>query len=253
MVRMGKYLSLCLVVILVVSSLLMANSINAQTIPKPSVPEFTLRYVEHPYDVPPTYRIDPYTGKSVLDQAGYHAENRSVEITIRNQPFTPYVLNNEYYVYLLYNVSYKGFYEGDWRFYAYESETKQSTSQYTVISFPLIPTEGQMDFRIKAQIGYFTEYYMPMKAYDFHGETSSWSNTQTITIPYSSASVTPAPSSTNSQSSTTPTMPPDTISDNTTTILLSIIVATLVISIISLILYVRHLKKNIKSESTIKN
>jgi len=52
-----------------------------------------------------------------------------------------------------------------------------------------------------------------------------------------------ASSSTNSQSSTTPTLPPGTISNDSIVIILSIVVATLVISVISLLLYVRHLKR----------
>ena len=34
----------------------------------PSVPEFTLKFESHPYDVPSTYKIDPYTGKNLTDE-----------------------------------------------------------------------------------------------------------------------------------------------------------------------------------------
>ena len=84
MARMGKYLSLCLVVILAASSLLMVIPTNAQTIPKPSVPEFSVMLVSHPYDVAPTTTIDPYTGKTVVTQAGYYNENRSILISMQS-------------------------------------------------------------------------------------------------------------------------------------------------------------------------
>ena len=60
----------------------MAESAFAQSLSKPSVPEFSLKLAAHPYDVPPTYEIEPYTGEKVLPEEGYHVENRSVEITI---------------------------------------------------------------------------------------------------------------------------------------------------------------------------
>ena len=86
---MRKIATLLVVLILTVSSLIMAKPACAST-PKPSVPEFTLKYVDHSYDVPPTYSTDPYTGKTVMTQAGYHVENKSIEVTIKNQPFTNY-------------------------------------------------------------------------------------------------------------------------------------------------------------------
>jgi len=48
MARMSRYLCLCLVVIVAVSSLSLVKPIDAQSIPKPSVPEFTLKYVDIP-------------------------------------------------------------------------------------------------------------------------------------------------------------------------------------------------------------
>ena len=59
------------------------------SIPKPSVPEFTVKAVSHPYDVPTTYSTDPYTGETITHE-GYHVENKSIEVWIKNQPFTPY-------------------------------------------------------------------------------------------------------------------------------------------------------------------
>jgi hypothetical protein len=202
---MAKHAAVLLIAFLAVSSLIMVESAFAQSISNPSVPEFTLKLVAHPYDVPPTYEVDPYTGKSVMTQEGYHVENRSIEITISNQPFTMYELDNGQYADFFYNISYKGNYEDNWSYYSYDQNTnwffRQSDSEYTVISFNKIPNEGLMDFRVQAQIGYYTEFYiMGWIDYHFTGETSGWSNTQTITIPESQAP-TPSPE-------TTPTPPP---------------------------------------------
>ncbi len=92
----------------------------------------------------------------------------------------------------------KDIYAGDWTYhpsgsYARDSNTAtripQSSSDYTVESFSA-PTEGEMDFRVQAQIGYYNEYkeYVmvpgaPFSVYTFFGEVSGWSNIQTITIP----------------------------------------------------------------------
>lgn len=65
-------------------------SADVSGIPKPSVPEFTLKYLDYSYDVPPTYGIDQYTGENVTVKYGYHVDNRSIEFTFKNQPFAPY-------------------------------------------------------------------------------------------------------------------------------------------------------------------
>jgi len=202
---MGKCAALLLIVVLTVSSLILVNLARA-SITTPSVPEFTLKLADHSYDVPPstTTTTDPYTGKqTVITHPGYHVQNRTIEVTIKNQQFTPYSIDNQHTIYLFYNVSYKGHYAGDWMYYPSGSYGRnsnaatripQSTSDYTVVPFSA-PTEGQMDFRVQTQIGYYTEsqlYYAlpgaPFSIYTFIGEVSGWSNTQTITI---SASSTP--------------------------------------------------------------
>jgi hypothetical protein len=63
-----------------------------------------------------------------------------------------------------------------------------------------------MDFRVQAQAGYYTYYYLLWKVYEFNGETSGWSEIQTVNIekiqttPSQSASPTPT-----SSPETTPT------------------------------------------------
>ena len=206
---MRRSLTLRVIAVLVLLSLFMVGYVFAQSIPKPSVPEFTLKLVAHPYDVPANYETDPYTGEEVLKEEAYHVENRSIEITIKNQQFARYKLD-DYPVNLFYNISYKGSYEKDWSYYAYNHDTEwfftQSDTEYTIISFKQIPTEGKMDFRVQAQAGYYTYYYLLWKVYEFNGETSGWSEIQTVNIekiqttPSQSASPTPT-----SSPETTPT------------------------------------------------
>jgi len=170
----------------------MIGSISAQTIPRPSVPEFTLKFVAHPHDVPPTYEIDPYTGKNVTITEGYHVSNKTIEVVIRNQQSNPYSL--------YYNVSMKGHYENDWTYIPNGDQSyPASNSDYTVITISEyysrpagveeVTDPIQIDFRVKALIGYYTriydDYTFPLgQLYHdvFAGETSSWSNTQTLTL-----------------------------------------------------------------------
>ena len=84
-----------------------------------SPPEFTVRLVAHPYDVPPTTTttIDQYTGKEIVTTTpGYHVENKSIEITVTNQPFIPYTDAEGHLINLYYNVRFKGHFgeESDW-------------------------------------------------------------------------------------------------------------------------------------------
>jgi hypothetical protein len=92
---------LLLVIILAVSSLMMIESAFAQSIPKPSVPEFTLKFVNASYA---TTTVNPYTGLSETKQIS----NNSIQIKITNQPFS-YSDNQMYY-----NIRAKPSFGNDW-------------------------------------------------------------------------------------------------------------------------------------------
>jgi hypothetical protein len=156
----------------------------------PSIPEFTLQYVDRSYDVPPTYKKDPYTGQSVIDQQGYHQDNRTIDVTIKNPPFTPSTLADGNVTALFYNVRTKGHFE-DWttdtNYNHGVSTIRYTPSGYTVISFYIggwnISPGGQVDFQVQAIIGY--EHNDPNQCFGYHFFTigkSDWSGTQTITI-----------------------------------------------------------------------
>ena len=121
--RTSKGFSLLLVVILAVSSL-MILPVSAQSMLKPSIPQFSIQVVDYSYDVPTKYSTDSYTGKQITIP-GYHVDDIRVEGKIKNQHFTAYTtpnpnstnrydtnLNIDFY----YNIRYKGHFgnEGEW-------------------------------------------------------------------------------------------------------------------------------------------
>jgi hypothetical protein len=247
-------------------TLITYQPVKAQTTSIPSVPEFTLKVVDHSYDVPSktTSSTDPYTGEVTTSTIpGYHVDNKTIEITIKNQQFTRSSDNRLYY-----NVSYKGHYENEWKYhrsgyYARDSITGprfffQSSSEYTVIEMGA-PTKGEMDFRVQAQIGYYTEQLdysaipgSPYTYYVFHGKESSWSSPKTINILSGSTSIaqttsTPTPTSIGTPSPTSivstnnPTSTPQIIGNQPensvpTTIFLTVVLILVAIITVLLIL-----------------
>jgi len=206
---MSRSLALLLITVLVLSSLVMVGSVFAQSIPKPSVPEFTVNYVDHSYYVPPTYGTAPYTGDNITIQGGYTVDNRSIEFTIKNQPFTPYNDANGNLISLYYHVHAKGHYEKEWGTpYKY---INSSDSEYTIASYTMgehsinkilmeITIGDTLDFQVEAQVGYYTRVYTSLyqSYYNFTGVSSGWSETQTLTIgesqtPTPSPATTPSP------------------------------------------------------------
>ena len=170
----------------------------------PAVPEFTVELVDASYDVPTTYSTDPYTGTQVTHQ-GYHVAKRTIEIRIKNQPFTPYIDSNGRNITFYYNIRFKGHYV-EWGsdfdvVYNSGNMPTQSNSEYTVIAYNSertyaftlgwvsryleVSPGGELDFQVKALVGYTYETVTGpgFHAASFTGEESDWSATQTLTIP----------------------------------------------------------------------
>ncbi len=229
-----------LIMALVASSLVSVQAFVVDSITKPSVPEFSVQLVSHPYDVPPktTTTVDQYTGKETTTTIpGYRVENQSIEIRIKNQPFTPYNLTQyvgynhetrESYPYereerinFCYNIQVKGHYGNEWKNVAGSTVSTQSegpqsnaqlNSEYTVKSIKPedFPNDALLDFRVQAAVG----YYMPWGAsvlvlgYDFYGQESDWSSIQQLTLG-TPQTPTPAPTTPPTLMPTvTPTIPP---------------------------------------------
>ncbi|HTY75372.1 MAG TPA: hypothetical protein VMD05_07395 [Candidatus Nanoarchaeia archaeon] len=155
--------------------------------PKPLVPEFAVKLIVLPPEV-----------------------NKTIELTIKNQPFVSYFDGDSGWNISLYydvRVRVNG---GNWSIiYLTEDVKVQSNSESTVL---LYPSDGpgseyqyflgdklldlflgdQVDFQVEAMIGYIHRVLQGSFApYYFVGETSDWSNTQTIIISTSNSSSTP--------------------------------------------------------------
>lgn len=133
---MNKKPAYLLILSLIAACLIAVQNAQA-SITKPSVPVFTLQFVDYSYDVPPTYGIDEFTGKTVVKVQGEHIDNRSVVFTIRNQPFTPYVDSSNNNIGLYYNFRFKGHFGSDWSYYPF-LESGQSARRYGSTFFVFI-------------------------------------------------------------------------------------------------------------------
>jgi hypothetical protein len=250
-------LLLTLMVVTSCLTLLIGQPANAQTIPKPSVPEFTIQIISHPYDVAPTSTIDPYTGKTKIIQEGSHVENKSIEVTIKNQDYT-YEDNGKIY-WLVLNVRIKGHFGSEWsypfifdKYITTDTSLKQSSGQYTIGEIPIdkYDSDSQLDIQVKALLVHSAEV-MRYRHIQGEGELewgyelvewSDWSTVQTIKLADGSVTISTSPTP---NLTPTPTPTPD-IPRNAPhldpiiyVIPVSIIVAIVVLSVL---LYRRHRK-----------
>jgi hypothetical protein len=205
-----KALALCLLIVLVAPIMLLAqfnNEASAQT--TPSVPEFTIVPIGPSFDIPPTYSFNSSTGLFDTND-GCHIQYSTVEIIIKNQPFSNQSANDHFY----YNIrikphNYPDSYWNELFSAGADGYPIQTSSNYTAIPIavegsqalgPIIPTGATTDIQVEAMIGHIGRnntmipYPYP---YVFFGETSGWSNTQTVTLPPKTAftaSPSPTPS-----------------------------------------------------------
>jgi hypothetical protein len=158
-------------------------------IPTPSVPQFTLTYADHSFDVPAktTQSTDPYTGKvTTTTIPGYHVKNFTLDVTIKNQPY-PSTINHGNSSTLKYFIQGKGHFESDGYLTSGDGTdgavVVASNSEYTVVSIPIGISEGSVDYRVKASLGYAYPYYYGLTPFvGWASSDSDWSNAQTITI-----------------------------------------------------------------------
>jgi hypothetical protein len=129
------------IIALLLSALVVAiclGTVQAESsIPKPSIAEFTSKYIDLSYDVPPTYGTDQYTGQAIIIQDGYHVDNRSIQFTIKNQLFTSFTDANSTEISLYYNFRIKGTYGTEWDYYPFMPDG-QSSNNY---GGPLTPLD----------------------------------------------------------------------------------------------------------------
>ena len=194
---------------------------------KPAAPSFTLKEIAQPYDVPPTTTtiVDGYTGEEkTTTHPGYHVENTTIYIKIKNQPFDqPLTMDpSDCSNWLFYQYRYKGHYTGEKEWISFTSmynNVYQSYTDYTLIPFPRdIPRYGQIDIQVRAAIGTY-DYYpaytkLPYSHYEFSGFLSDWSDIVVVSFDPLSFTVLPSTStpSTDTPDQLTPdyTTPPST-------------------------------------------
>jgi hypothetical protein len=207
----GRTLTWLLVILLLTSLLVLTiTPANVQAASKPSVPQFTIKLVDYYYDTPPstTTITNPFNGEKTTTTItpGHHIEDKRIEITVKNQPFTPYTDTNGNKCNLYYTIEYKGHFGDYWGRWCLELE--QTKSQYTISplmhSIDNYAAGDQLDFRVKAKIGYLQESGNPLMADRVVSDvTSGWSKIQTFTISGSSLSA-PSSQTISPQNSTAP-------------------------------------------------
>ncbi len=213
--RTSKTLALFFTFIISISCLTLqtVKPANAQSTPTLSVPQFTAKFIDASYNKVST---DPYTGKQVTQ----FILNRTIEITIQNQPLAAH---NSSGTSFYYNIRMKGDFESEWTNVSSPSKglLVPSSSQTTVYSY----TEGEfsnappayeignfffqpnpndtakIDIQVEALIGSIqpavnSQGIQSRWVDDFVGQESGWSNTQTLTIPPISNSPAPTETST---------------------------------------------------------
>jgi hypothetical protein len=250
--KVNRKYSLLIVAILVILSLVTAQFVFVQSTPNPSVPEFSLKYVNHPFSVTVT---DPYTGETTT----HNNDNKTIEVIIKNQPFSSSVNGVNHA--LFYNIRIKGHFEDNWEtLYYYQNYTdamefkprlfpSNTTSQYTtcILMANDYPDNAQIDVQVSAvtmydgymKISYSRPFMEPEYGIGWGhilDKTTDWSNTQTITITANDSPTDTLTPSTNSSDPTgttnatdTPTEVPLTVFGTVTAVFVVIIIALLLL------------------------
>ncbi len=245
--KISKTFALLLTLIIAMSclTLLTVKPANAEPdinapIPIPSVPEFTIKYVDHSYDVPTTTtsHTDPYTGKVTTEtHEGYHVKNFTIDITIKNQAFPSSIDGNA--LAMRYHIQTKGHFQNESYWQESHVDT-QSTSGYTTVAFSAnsYPAGGTVDFRVMAWLGYYTppisDGRIAITASFLYPRPSDWSNTQTITIPESNTSPSPT--------SPMPTINTGSLIEPFPFPLLIVASVIIAVVILSILFFIRHRK-----------
>lgn len=221
----------------------MVKPSNAQAITTPTIPEFTAKLTIS-----------------------------SLEVTINNQQLTgSQNINDESHLYYGFRFKDPNSMLGNWEYdpiyfvgtSSYGTYYAASASNYTVISFPVddypfdginhhtgISKNGPVEIQVMALIGIeIPTTEQNGTVYQFEGETSDWSGAKTITIGEESSTLNPSP--TQSNISVSPSPPIGTINTGPhtepfpiETVLLVFSILTVVV-IVSLLLYIGHLKRSV--------
>ncbi len=148
----------------------LAPSPDVSPIFKPTVPEFTLYLVNHPFDIPPTtpnYTTDPYTGETKLQNpgsAGYRIDNWTIELWIPNKQFNYPNDGSNTTFHLYYDVKTKGHFEQKWMelYSPFHGLHYEDLSSGTFIS---CPSQSNYVFTVITYSAYTPPYYSYPQAF----------------------------------------------------------------------------------------
>lgn len=146
---------------------------NSAINPAPAAPEFTVKFGGNF----PAY---------------YSSTVPTANFTIKNQPLPAYTLDGKK-ISLYYYIRGKEHLNNSWVYGSFVNGSDSNSTFYSMLIIsgregpPNPHTSGQFDFQVAAQIASFTADNV------FAGQTSDWSNTQTITIPASASSTPTVP------------------------------------------------------------
>ena len=213
---------------------LVKSSVAPVTIPADpfGAPEIVSVVINHnPIWFPPIYSTNPYTGKVTETSPGRYLQTGTIDVTIKNRPFTPYTDKNGNYINVYYTFFIKdGGPIDDWTYYLdnfggnsgvpWYVVYQQSDSDYTVITltydgsgslnpgfFTVIGSGSIRSFRVQSVIGYFyrdneNPYYNSV----YEGEGSEWTQF-TVAIPVSDKPVTSTSTLSSNPGTTSPSDP----------------------------------------------
>ena len=251
---MRKSTVLMLVTCLVVSSLmvLIVTPANVYGASELSVPQISsVKFFDISYDVPPstTTTVNEYTGeKTTITDPGYRVTRYSIEVTIKNQPFTPYIDEFGCEVKRDYVTEFKGPFGEEWKSFGYmylwNSSSSQPNSGHTVVTYEvgmLWSADTKVDFRVRAGLCINTGLQD-----NWTWEWSDWSKVKTVTVPalLPSQTVTlPQPSNSDNQSQyPDQTQPPNGLFTNPLfTLVVGVILGGIVVAVVMAFLR-RHIK-----------
>lgn len=267
----NKTYALILTLIIAMSclTLLTVKPVNAQSLPKPSVPEFTAEFIPNYIN---TTTTDPYTGTNTTT-----TQNLStIKLTITNQQYS-YSNGSTFGIY--YNVRVKGHFGTSWSelypttqllpssvnvsqlnpnnyqnyeepfiwgensVYSYQF-VFQSNSTYTIVSLSAsdYSSNGQIDIQVEAMLGVNSSYYLPSNSpYTFgsyypaiaYVSSSGWSNTQTMDLANDSVSILP---------SSNPTITPSTSPTPSASELTWFVIVSLLVTLFAVAIVFKHRK-----------
>ena len=192
----NKIFAVVTVFVLAISGFFIIESLTKpKIISKPSTPE--INSIEYKYDPiwhPPQYHTNPYTGE-IIETPGWLQEDKYIIITVKNQPFTPYTIDRgggTRDVHFQHVFEWKPHYQESWNTNTYSFEVFHPGTDYTTFILDYKGNNGayiwidvepgyMIDIHVKAQI--LSKARHPYASFDLE-EESSWSKTQTMTIPY---------------------------------------------------------------------